>query len=464
MNGTPILMLAALATWPLAVAAPQPNLLAIVTDDQAAWTAGCYGGREIRTPNLDRLAAEGVRFANAFVHTPVCSPSRAMYMTGLFGTQLGITDWLNDGQAKDQGVTPATPTWPAVLAANGYATGLVGKWHLGAKDDSLPWRNGLASFTGNLGGGWPPNKVAFVTESGGKVAPQGFSVEICTDLAIRFIDEHKDRPFALLVHYREPHAPYTPMPGQDMETSRNAELRVPDFPGLKQPHTTNARRGYYAAIAAIDRNVGRLLDHLGQAGLAGSTVVTFTSDHGYNIGEHGIQHKGNGCWITEDRFRQPRPNMFDTSLRVPLLVRGPGAKPGTVVDEWVTNGDMFAAVLGLLGIERPAAVPANSRDWSPAARGEPLAAAAFTRELFGQYDLVNNPTKRHMRMIRTERWKLILHLNSPAENELYDLAADPGERDNRFGRPGTAETVRELTARIRRHMAAIKDPRTDEVH
>jgi uncharacterized sulfatase len=193
--------------------------------------------------------------------------------------------------------------------------------------------------------------------------------------------------------------------------------------------------------------------------LAERTVVTFTSDHGYNVGEHGIQHKGNGCWITEDRFRQPRPNMFDTSLRTPLIIRWPGeGRPGTVVDDWVTNADMGATVLAMLAVEKPAGALPRSRDYSAALRGGKLSADAFPRELFGQYDLINNPTKRHMRMIRTDPWKLILHLNAPGENELYDLAADPGERENLFGRPGTAERVRALTALLRKQMEAIGDP------
>ena len=448
----------------LAAAAPKHNLVAIVTDDQAAWTIGCYGGNEISTPNLDRIAKDGARFENAFVHTPVCSPSRGTYLTGLFPSQLGYTDWLNDNQARKHGVTPASPTWPSVLAANGYATGLVGKWHLGRKDESLPWNNGLLEFTGDLGGGWRPDKVNFINEKGGKVAPEGFSVEICTDLAMEFIDKHIDQPFALLVHYREPHAAYTPMPEPDMETSRNADLKVPDFPNLKQPYTTNNRRGYYASIAAVDRNVGRILDHLEKAGLDQNTIVTFTSDHGYNVGEHGIQHKGNGYWITKDKFQKSRPNMFDTSIHVPLMIRGPVVKtPGSVVGEWVTNADMFGSVLGLLGIERPATVPANSRDFSPALRGETLPSASFPKELFGQYDLVNNPIKARMRMIRDERWKLILHLDDAERNELYDLKNDPGERTNLFGGEGTGGTVAALKNRLRKHMAEIADPRLGEV-
>lgn len=455
-------LLSALAASGLAHAAP--NLIAIVTDDQAAWTIGAYGGTEIPTPHLDRIGKEGARFENAFVHTPVCSPSRGTYLTGMLPTQLGFTDWLTDAQAKTTGVTPATPTWPAILAQHGYATGLVGKWHLGNKDESLPWNNGLPEFTGCLGGGWPPDKVSFITEKRDPITPPGFSVEICTDLAIKFIDSHKDRPFALLLHYREPHAPYTPMPPQDVETSSKAKLKTPDYPGLKQPYTDNNRRGYYAAIAALDRNVGRILDHLDSSGLAANTIVTFTSDHGYNVGEHGIQHKGNGNWITEENFQKTRPNMFDTSLRVPLLIRGPGvAKRGTVIKDWVTNADMFASVLGLLAIEKPANAPPRSRDFSPALRGRSLPGDLFPHELFGQYDLVNSPVQAHMRMFRNNRWKLILHLDQAADHELYDLTADPGERANLFGKPSTQDTVKSLTARVRHHMQAIQDPRLGEI-
>ena len=446
------------------ISAKPLNLIAIVTDDQAAWTMGCYGGKEIPTPNFDRLAAAGVRFSNAFTHTPVCSPSRGTYMTGLLGTQLGFTDWLNFSQAKSHGVTAAHLTWPAALAKHGYTTGLIGKWHLGSHEKSLPWNNGIIEFTGDLGGGWDPKQVNFINEKQETIRPVGYSVEICTELAMRFTDAHKDKPFALLLHYREPHGAYVPMPEQDMENSRKAKIDTPDFPKLKQPHTNKKRREYYASIAALDRNLGRLLDHLKTNGLAESTIIMFTSDHGYNIGEHGIHHKGNARWITEDRFRNSRPNMFDTSIRVPLLVHHPEtATPGAVIDGWVTNADTFASVLGMLGLDKPATMPTASRDWSAAVRGTALPAATFPKEVFGQYDLINDAKPRFMRMIRTERWKLVLHLNASAENELYDLAADPSEAHNLFGQSANEVTVRDLTAKLRGKMAAIQDPRLNEI-
>ena len=442
----------------------KPNIVAIVTDDQSAWSLGCYGSDEMTTPNFDRIASSGVRFENAFVHSPVCSPSRGTYLTGLFPTQFGVTDWLSDHQAKTQGMTPATPTWPSVLASNGYVTGLIGKWHLGASKDSLPWRNGLTKFTGDLSGGWHPQNVQFITEKGGKLAPAGFSVDICTDLATEFIDGHKEAPFALLLHYREPHAPYAPMPEEDMAKASEAKVKAPDFPGLKQPYTDENRRAYYASIAALDRSVGRILDHLEKSGLSKNTIVVFTSDHGYNIGEHGMRFKGNGYLITTENFQQWRPNMFDSSIRVPLMISGPIVrKPGSTCDDWVTNADMFATVLGMAGIEKPASAPATTRDFSPALRGEALAPDQFPRELFGQYDLVNCPVRARMRMLRDENWKLVLHLDDSGRNELYDLQADPGERTNLFGKPGTEETVGKLTARLRKHMKAIDDPRLEEL-
>lgn len=442
-----------------ALSATQPNLVAIVADDLAAWTLGCYGGKEIPTPNLDRLAAEGVRFENAFVHTPVCSPSRATYLTGLLPCQIGFSDWLNPKQEKTQGIRPDAKSWPSVLLENGYVTGLIGKWHVGSGEKSLPWHNGIQEFTGNLGGGWRPDKVNFVTEKGGTFSPPGFSVEICTDLAMMFIDRHKEQPFALLVHYREPHAAYVPMPEQDMESSRAAMIKVPEYPGLKQPYATNERRDYYAAVAALDRNVGRILDHLKKSGLAKNTIVTFTSDHGYNVGEHGIQHKGNGRWITTDHFNEPAPNMFDSSLRIPLLVSGPAVrKPGSVVGAWVTNRDTFPSMLGLLGVAIPADAPPLARDFSPSVRGEALAAEMFPNELFGQYDLVNFPIHARMRMIRTERWKLLLRLDDRTQSELYDLRADPDERHNLFGSEGSGPVIEELTNRLHQRMSGIHDP------
>src|SRR5262249_21319662 len=156
------------------------------------------------------LAREGVRFANAFTVTPVCSPSRASYMTGRHGIELAITDWISP-EERPVGLPPGVPTWPELLRKAGYTTALVGKWHLGGQPDQHPTKRGFDHFFGNVGGGWNPKDPSF--EVGGK--PQaftGFSVDLMTDETIRWVRENKDRPFAVCVHYREPHTPYGPMP------------------------------------------------------------------------------------------------------------------------------------------------------------------------------------------------------------------------------------------------------------
>src|SRR5687768_6521650 len=135
----------------------KPNIIAIVTDDQARWSIGAYGNKDARTPNMDRLAAEGALFVNAFVNTPVCSPSRAAFLTGLHGTQVKITDWINMNEASvGVGLPPETLTWPEVLKQHGYATALVGKWHLGHLPQHHPTKHGYDHFWGFPGGGTEP--------------------------------------------------------------------------------------------------------------------------------------------------------------------------------------------------------------------------------------------------------------------------------------------------------------------
>lgn len=296
------------------------NLVSIVTDDQARWSLGTYGNREARTPNMDRLAREGAVFRNAFANTPVCSPSRASFLTGLYGTQVGITDYIADLEAaQGVGLAPSATTWPEILRQQGYATALIGKWHLGSQPQFHPQRRGFEHFFGFLGGASRPMNPV-LERDGKEESLTGSLPGLLVDEAIRFVERRRSQPFALLLHFREPHTPYTPVPPEDSAPFRELDPTVPAVAGLDTAQVKQWTREYYAAVHAVDRNIGRLLAALERLGLEKNTIVLFTSDHGHMIGHHGLHTKGNGWWIAGGLRGPQRPNMFDDSLRIPLAL------------------------------------------------------------------------------------------------------------------------------------------------
>ncbi|MFM2093623.1 MAG: Choline-sulfatase, partial [Planctomycetota bacterium] len=316
-----------------------PNIVFIVTDDQGPWAIGASGMSQAKTPRIDRLAAEGARCTNAFTPTPVCSPARASIMTSRYGSELGITDWINPNQDAGVGLDATIPTWPRMLQQAGYSTALFGKWHLGDTDEQHPTRRGYQAFFGFRGGGTTPRdpmlEQGLIDQEFIVKQRTGFIVDLVTDETISWLRQRDScSPFAVSIHYREPHAAYLPVPDEDWERVRDLDIQVPDphVPGLQTDRVKKLMREYLASVAAIDRNVGRLLDTLEDLKLASDTIVIFTSDHGYNLGHHGLLYKGNAQWILEPGAIPPgseriprgqRPNMFDTSLRVPLVIRWP---------------------------------------------------------------------------------------------------------------------------------------------
>jgi len=215
-----------------------------------------------------------------------------------------------------------------------------------------------------------------------------------------------------------------PMPRRTRRRSAALDPALPDAPGLDAAQIKKWRREYFTAVHAIDRNVGRVIAALEQQGLWDKTVILFTSDHGYNIGERGVHGKGNAAWVAGGVEGPWRPNLWDTSLRVPLLVRWPGVgKSGAVIEDMVSNVDTFASVLGMLGVESPGDWKQEGVDFSPRLRGQ---AQPSRDTLFAQYDLHNHGFA-NMRTSRNAHWKLVRHFESHMLDEFYDLAADPGE-------------------------------------
>ena len=463
------LIIASLLLWSsmsLAADAVRPNILFIVTDDQAEWAMSCSGHPEAKTPNMDRIAREGVRLTNCFTPTPVCSPSRVAILTSRYGTEVGILDWLNPNKEPERGLDPKTPAWPKLLAEAGYRTGLIGKWHLGLKDEFHPSVFGYQHFMGFRGGGNSPRNPDL--EIDGKVAKvDGFIVDLVTDDALKFLQREPSRPFALSLHFREPHAPYAPVPESEQRTFAGLDPKVPnpDFPKLDTARVKKLTREYLASVAAVDRNVGRVLDELDRLKLADNTLVIFTSDHGYNIGHHGILHKGNAAWIltenppgTKNVPAGQRPNMFDTSLRVPALIRWPKSIPaGKVVGRTVTHLDWFPTLLEATGVALPAGATIRGRSVLNLLRGE----GTFDRsdDLYTEFS-VQHAMRADMRSYRTSEWKLKRDFLNADRDELYDLRNDPGETTNlaTSDRPEAQAALAKLSKLIRQRMTELGDP------
>jgi len=443
----------------LTTAQARPNIIAICTDDQARWGMSAYGNSEVQTPNMDRIAAEGALFLNAFCNTPVCSPSRATYLTGLYSTQVGITDWIAPNEAE-AGVGLKDPTWPQALQSAGYATALIGKWHLGELEEFHPTKLGFDHFMGFLSGGNRPMDPTLEVD-GKNTKLEGSLPDILTSDAIRWIDE-QDKPFALCLHYRAPHGPYLPVPAEDSAPYKDLDPKfIPELKGLDMDAIKQMHRDYYSSISSIDRNIGRLLDALSPE-LEKNTVILFTSDHGYNLGRHYISTKGNGVWMGGGRLpgAPNRPNLWDHSLRVPMAVRWPGVvEPGREIEQMVSFVDLYRTMLSIAEVEIPKTATPMGADFSPLLRGE---SEPDPKTIFAQYDLHNSGLD-YLRMVRTHRYKYVKHFHSNGTDEFYDLESDPEEmknilRRNKMPENGPVEAFEMLKKEMNRHMQAIDDP------
>lgn len=428
------------------------NVLLILTDDQGVWAAGCYGNPEIRTPHIDRLAREGMRFERFFVATPVCSPSRATLLTGRIPSQHGVHDWLRGGNVGEDAAEylRGEMAYTDVLAEHGWTCGLSGKWHLGASQ--LP-QHGFSHWYAHQSGGGPYRDAPMVRD-GELVAEPGYITDKITDDALSFLDAHAldAAPWYLSVHYTAPHSPWTGHPQEIVDsyddcpfTSCPQEPRHPWATGLTDRCLGDREmlKGYFAAVTAMDANVGRLLDRLDALGLAEETLVVFLSDNGFSCGHHGFWGKGNGT--------DPR-NMYENSIRVPALFRHPARIPaGSVQGAMVSMYDVCPTLLDYLGLPVPAGRDIVGRSFLPALLGETYA----EREEVVIYDEYGDT-----RMIRTEDWKYVRRYPD-GPDELWDLVADPDERENRIADPAQAGRVAELKGRMEDWFARHVRPEID---
>ena len=456
----------ALLSAAAAGASPRPNIVFLYADDQAAWTIGALGNNQARTPNIDRLYREGAALRNAFTTTPVCSPSRAGLMTSRYGSELGITDYLNPSAEPDNGLDPAIPTWPKILQAAGYRTLFIGKWHLGVLDKYLPTRNGYDRFYGFRSGAGI-SKDPEVESDGAVKVVRGYTPDILTDEAVRFIrGQDGGRPFLVNVHYWAPHAntanrtpdgdrTWLPLSDADWKPFRGLDPILPqaDYPRLDVARAKRMMREYLASTASVDRNVGRILDALDQTGMAEDTIVVFTSDHGYNLSHHGLWHKGNGRWLLLDN-RGPRANMYDHSLRVPAVVRWPRRlDAGLRIDEIVLNIDWFPTLLAMAGAALPEGIAIRGKSFLPLLERQDV---RLRTAFYAEYKQ-KHAEQADQRMWRTRNWKLVRD-SREGMDELYDLRSDPQERRNLIDdvRPRVRKAAARLDRALRRRMDEIE--------
>ena len=433
-----------------------PNILLFLTDDHAAWALRCAGHSELRTPNLDRLAAGGVRFADAATPCPVCSPARACLLTGRTPSQHGVHDWLGGGLADSRDWLAGEVTLQERLRDAGYWTALAGKWHLGTP----PGRPGAhpGFDRAYVAPQYPHNGPIEGLLDGRPVRADGNNSTVTTDHALALLGARpRGRPFFLCVGYVATHSPYGESAHDPELVDSYRDATFADLPdaGDEPPHprlknegtgspevvpdaaqTANLRRGYYAAVTEVDREVGRLLDHLDAEGLADDTLVLYTSDHGCALGHHGFWGKGNST----------RPlNMHRASTAVPLIARWPGRagwEGGVVRDTPVDHYDTFQTLLAAAGV---AADP--SRAYPGFSYLDPAWRRCSPR--FGEYG--------DLRMIERDGLKLTWRYPD-GPHDLFDVRGDPRERVNLWPDPSRAADAATLAAQLHAWYALHEEP------
>lgn len=419
------------ALAPAIVTKRRANVVVFMTDDHGAWAWGRGGCGDIQTPHMDRLAATGVEFRNAFAATPVCSPSRMTYMTGLLPSQHGVQDYL----VAEDSTGPQSRRWleghltySEVLRDAGYSLGLAGKWHMGMDECA---QAGFTWWATVPGGGGTYRNPTFV-RNGESIPADGFKTDLQGDFALQFLDGQKSSkdPFYLLMPFYAPHTPFDFQPGKYLDLYAGAKFACYPRTAMHPAQNPVFRRhfdnrdsmlGYSALISGADANIGRVLEKLDHIGARENTLVVFTADQGWNAGHHGVWGKGNGTWPF---------NMYEESIRVPMTWTMPGRiRPG-VCDALVSNYDYFDTILDFLDVPRPATGHRAGASYAPFLRG---AQPKWRDRLYFEYC--------YTRAVRTAGRKLVKRTaNFPSE--LYDLQSDPGETRNL--QPGTS--ARDLDA------------------
>lgn len=419
-------------------AAQLPNIVFIMSDDQGYGDLGCYGSPDLNTPNIDRLAQEGVRFTDFYANGPTCSPTRAAFLTGRYQQRLGLDNALYY-QEMGRGLVIEDRSLADDLKGVGYATGLSGKWHLGYDEGRRPLQQGFDHFFGMLGGNHHYFEhmdrigVADLWEGEEPVERVGYTTDLITEDAIGFIREHQDRPFFLFLAHAAPHFPYQgPDDAEKVVRPRERSWGEGD------------RETYIKMVEHMDAGIGNVITDIDRLGLRERTLVVFTSDNG------GSTYSDNSPLSGE------KSTIWEGGIRVPCIARWPGKLPaGETFSEPCITMDWTATIRTLAGV--------RSGDLSHRADGIDLMRlllgsgdanperTLFWRRKSGPVREVDNPG----RAARQGKWKLLEEIGG--ETYLFDLESDVHERVNLI------ETYPEKAEALRRQLDAWEDDVDSEI-
>ena len=438
-----------------AAPARPPNIIFILTDNQGAWTLGCYGNPDIRTPNIDRLAAEGVRFTRALSSNPVCSPTRATFLTGLIPSQHGVHSFLDPkfmmGPEAYNTLSEFTSIGE-VLRDSGYTCGLSGKWHLGK---NLEPSEGFSFWITKPDGSTQEFYDQNIIENGEVRKEAGYTTDLWTRKGIQFIEENKTRPFFLFLAYNGPYSLGQLMlnPVRNRHAEHYKGKKFSSFPVDAMHPWQHVNKPFHNKQAAMERlagetsgvddGVGEILATLQRLGLDDNTLIVYAADQGWMGGQ-------NGMWGMGDHFRPIGAHHL--MMQIPLIFRQPGKIPaGKTSDILVSNYDFFPTMLNHLGLAAkiPAAPKLPGRDFSAVLRGS---TPSWENVIF--YEMEGT------RAVHVDNWKYVARFPD-GPFELYDLKKDPMERFNLFGQPGTEENRRILDERMTKFFATYADPQYD---
>jgi arylsulfatase A-like enzyme len=413
----------------------RPNVIFILMDDMGYADVGCYGSTEVRTPHVDRLAREGVRLTQFYANAPVCTPTRAAFLTGRYQQRVGL-EWALLRDQREPGLPASETSLARMLKASAYATGMVGKWHLGFKPEFGPNAHGFDEFFGVLGGSVDMyahqgvNGERDLYENTKVVEKKGYLTDLFTDRAVAFINQHRRDPFFLYVAYNAVHFPF--QPPDRPEDVRNADT-----------WQNGTRQDYVRMLERTDEGVGRILQELDRHGLAKDTLVIFTNDNG------GDRLSDNGPLFHH------KATLWEGGIRVPCLLRWPGHLPANTASAQPTiTMDLTAVILAATGTRPPEDRKLDGRNVLPILQGKaPAAERTFFWRIGG--------ADRKQKAVRKGKWKYVLDGDAWTTRKelLFDLDNDAGERkDLAYRHPEVVEELRGLLANWEAELARTPPP------